>query len=150
MIFQVNRNKRILFLAIAMLPVVIPVLLTAFELISTEKESVVFLEGYPTSVSTLVLLYYLLLLIIGASWLIKNFISLFQLKNEKARTEMMHLKSQVNPHFFFNTLNNLYGLIGTDPSKAQLLTLKLSDMMRYSIYEGERDRVTLKEEVNYL
>ena len=63
---------------------------------------------------------------------------------------MMHLKSQVNPHFFFNTLNNLYGMIGTDPSKAQLLTLKLSDMMRYSIYEGERDRVTLKEEVNYL
>jgi len=150
MIFKVSRNKRILFFAIAMLPVVIPVLLTAFELISTEKESVVFLEGYPTSVSTLVLLYYLLLLIIGASWLIKNFISLFQLKNEKARTEMMHLKSQVNPHFFFNTLNNLYGMIGTDPSKAQLLTLKLSDMMRYSIYEGERDRVTLKEEVNYL
>jgi LytS/YehU family sensor histidine kinase len=56
----------------------------------------------------------------------------------------------VNPHFFFNTLNNLYGLVGTDVKKAQELILKLSDMMRYSIYEGERDFVTLKEEVDYL
>jgi len=56
----------------------------------------------------------------------------------------------VNPHFFFNTLNNLYGLVGTDAKKAQDLILKLSDMMRYSIYEGEKDTVTLEEEVVYL
>ena len=47
-------------------------------------------------------------------------------------------------------LNNLYGLVGKDAKKAQELILKLSDMMRYSIYEGEKDLVTLKEEVDYL
>jgi len=47
-------------------------------------------------------------------------------------------------------LNNLYGLVGTDAKKAQVLILQLSDMMRYSIYEGEKDKVTLKEEVDYL
>ncbi len=62
----------------------------------------------------------------------------------------MHLKSQVNPHFFFNTLNNLYGLVGQDTEKAQKLILKLSDMMRYSIYEGSNDFVTLEEEITYL
>ncbi len=62
----------------------------------------------------------------------------------------MHLKSQVNPHFFFNTLNNLYGLVEKDTAKAQQLILKLSDMMRYSIYEGQNDWVTLADEITYL
>jgi len=64
--------------------------------------------------------------------------------------ELVHLQSQVNPHFFFNMLNNLYGLVGTDAKKAQMLILKLSDMMRYSIYEGEKNRVTLTKEIGYL
>ena len=150
MIFNINRKKWMLIVVIAVVTALIPILITAFELITTEKESVMFLEGYPTSISTLILLYYLLLIILGASWFTKQIISLIKLKNERAKTELLHLKSQVNPHFFFNTLNNLYGLVGTDVKKAQKLILKLSDMMRYSIYEGEQDLVTLKEEVDYL
>jgi len=72
------------------------------------------------------------------------------LKKEKNKTELMHLKSQVNPHFFFNTLNNLYGMVGQDPEKAQELILKLSDMMRYSIYDGQHDFVSIEEEIAYL
>ena len=83
-------------------------------------------------------------------WFFKQTKAILTLKNEKAKTELQHLKSQVNPHFFFNTLNNLYGLVGTDAKKAQDLILKLSDMMRYSIYEGEKELVTLEEEVDYL
>ncbi len=150
MIYNLNRKKWIPIVAIAIVTALIPILITAFELITTEKESVVFLEGFPTSIVVLVLLYYLLLIILGASWFTKQIISLVRLKNEKAKSELLHLKSQVNPHFFFNTLNNLYGLVGTDPKKAQKLILKLSDMMRYSIYEGERDLVSLKEEVYYV
>ena len=150
MIFNINRKKWILIVVIAIVTALIPILITVFELITTEKESVVFLESYPTSISTLVLLYYLFLIILGVFWFTKQIISLIKLKNEKAKTELLHLKSQVNPHFFFNTLNNLYGLVGTDVKKAQKLILKLSDMMRYSIYEGERDLVPLKEEVDYL
>lgn len=150
MIFNMNKKKWVLIVVIAIITALIPILITVFELISTEKESVTFLEGYPTSISTLILLYYLLLIVLGVFWFTKQIISLVRLKNEKAKTELLHLKSQVNPHFFFNTLNNLYGLVGTDAKKAQQLILKLSDMMRYSIYEGERDLVTLKEEVDYL
>ena len=150
MIYKINRKKRILIVVIAIITALIPILITFFELITTEKESVVFLENYPTSIGTIVLLYYVLLIILGVFWFTKQIISLIKLKNEKAKTELLHLKSQVNPHFFFNTLNNLYGLVGTDAKKAQKLILKLSDMMRYSIYEGEQDLVTLKEEVDYL
>lgn len=94
--------------------------------------------------------YFLLLLFLFFHWTFKQIKLIINLKNEKAKTELLHLKSQVNPHFFFNTLNNLYGLVGKDAKKAQELILKLSDMMRYSIYEGEKELVALKEEVDYL
>jgi len=96
------------------------------------------------------LFYFPLLFILIARWVFTQIKSIISLKNEKAKAELLHLKSQVNPHFFFNMLNNLYGLVGTDAKKAQDLILKLSDMMRYSIYEGEKDRVTLEEEAEYL
>ena len=148
--FNINRKKWIMIAVIAIVTAFIPILITVFELITTDKESVIFLEGYPTSMSVLILLYYMLLISLGLFWFVKQIISFIRLKNEKAKTELLHLKSQVNPHFFFNTLNNLYGLVGTDKKKAQELILKLSDMMRYSIYEGEKEQVTLKAEVDYL
>lgn len=92
----------------------------------------------------------MLLFFLFFRWIFKHINNIINLKNEKSKTELLHLKSQVNPHFFFNMLNNLYGLVGKDAKKGQELILKLSDMMRYSIYEGEKDFVTLKEEVDYL
>ncbi len=83
-------------------------------------------------------------------WLIIQIKLILRLKKDKTQAELMHLKSQVNPHFFFNTLNNLYGLVELDTAKAQQLILKLSDMMRYSIYEGQNDWVTLADEITYL
>ncbi|SDS40227.1 sensor histidine kinase [Winogradskyella sediminis] len=104
------------------------------------------LEGFVEFIA----LYFVLVFISIAQWLFKQIKALIRLKNEKAKTELMHLKSQVNPHFFFNMLNNLYGLVDKDSKKAQQLILKLSDMMRYSIYDGEKDRVLLSEEITYL
>lgn len=69
---------------------------------------------------------------------------------DKAKAELALLKSQVNPHFFFNTLNNLYGLVVEQSTHAPDVILKLSDMMRYSIYEGKKDSVKLIDEVKYL
>ena len=93
--------------------------------------------------------YFILLIFLLSRWIFLQIKSVVRLKNEKAKTELLHLKSQVNPHFFFNTLNNLYGLMEKD-SKEREMVLKLSDMMRYSIYEGQKDWVTLKDELDYL
>ena len=127
-----------------------PIVVTAFELISTEKDSIIFLENYPTSVTILILLYYLFLVLLGIYWFVKQLIAFFSLKNEKEKNELLHLKNQVSPHFFFNMLNNLYGLVEKDSAKAKELILKLSDMMRYSIYEGEKETVSLEEEIDFL
>ena len=150
MLLKINRNKWVIIGSIATVSALLPILITAFELITTDKESVVFLENYPTSVGTLVLIYYLVLVVLGIFWFTRQIVSIFKMKSEKEKTELLHLKSQINPHFFFNTLNNLYGLVEKDSGKAKELILKLSDMMRYSIYEGEKDLVSLQEEVDYL
>ncbi len=146
----ISRRKLRVFGVVAIGTALIPILITMFELITTERQSVVFLEGYPTPVSILILAYYLVLIIAGIAWFIYQMISFFRLKTEKKKTELLHLKSQVNPHFFFNTLNNIYGLIETDTEKAKKLILTLSDMMRYSIYEGEKDTVLISAEITYL
>ncbi|MEH6538241.1 MAG: sensor histidine kinase [Psychroserpens sp.] len=106
--------------------------------------------GDTDALAFIAIFYFPLLIILILRWVFKQTRAILTLKNEKAKTELLHLKSQVNPHFFFNMLNNLYGLVGTDAKKAQDLILKLSDMMRYSIYEGEKELVTLEEEMDYL
>ncbi len=110
-----------------------------------------FLAGTVDGIEVQVTIFtFLFTILVVAPWLIWQIRTLLKLKNEKAKTELLHLQSQVNPHFFFNMLNNLYGLIESDPKKAGKLVLKLSDMMRYSIYEGEKETVTIKEEIEYL
>ncbi len=148
MISNPTKNKWLIITLIA--TALIPISITAYEMIFTGKESVVFLGNFDPIIGVIVLSYYLLLVGLGVFWLLKQLISIHTLKKEKAATELMLIKSQVSPHFFFNMLNNLYGLVGKDPKKGQELILKLSDMMRYSIYEGEKDLVALKDEVDYL
>ena len=103
------------------------------------------IEGF----SEFIAFYFIVVFITIAQWLFKQIKSVILLRNEKEKTELLHLKSQVNPHFFFNTLNNLYGLMEKD-SKERQMVLKLSDMMRYSIYKGQKDWVTINEELDYL
>ena len=109
-------------------------------------------DDYPDSdlYAFVILFYFLLLFLVIARWIFAQARLIIQLKNEKAKTEMMHLQSQVNPHFFFNILNSLYGWIDKDPKQAQALILKLSDMMRYSIYDGQKEFVLLEDEIEYL
>ncbi len=95
-------------------------------------------------------IYWSLLFYWAARWVFNQGKSILKLKTEKEKTELLHLQNQVNPHFFFNMLNNLYGLVDKDSKKAQELILKLSDMMRYSIYNGQKERVLMSEELSYL
>lgn len=97
-----------------------------------------------------ILLFFISMVVWMIRWLVIQIKYILRLKKDKTQAELMHLKSQVNPHFFFNTLNNLYGLVELDTARAQQLILKLSDMMRYSIYEGQNDWVTLADEITYL
>ena len=72
------------------------------------------------------------------------------LKSEKLESEMKFLKSQTNPHFLFNALNNIYTLSVVKSDMAPGNLLKLSDMLRYMLYECKADKVPLKKEITYI
>jgi len=72
------------------------------------------------------------------------------LHEETLKSELSLLKSQINPHFFFNTLNNLYGLAVEKSEDTQEVIYKLSQMMRFTIYEGRKNTVSVNDEVEYL
>lgn len=72
------------------------------------------------------------------------------LLTEKLNAEQAFLKSQLNPHFLFNTLNNIYSLTLTASPKAPEAVLKLSELMRYMLYESNVEKINLETEVKYL
>ncbi|WP_338813493.1 histidine kinase [Bernardetia sp. Wsw4-3y2] len=83
-------------------------------------------------------------------WIYEQWKWLQNLKAQKMAAELALLKTQINPHFFFNTLNNLYSLTVQNSEKAPTMILQLSDMMRYTIYEGQKQTVSLFDEIEYL
>ncbi|CAK7078558.1 MAG: hypothetical protein BACD_03836 [Bacteroides rodentium] len=72
------------------------------------------------------------------------------LEREKMASELEHLKNQLNPHFLFNTLNNISSLVSLDPDAAQTSISRLSDMLRYVLYDSAKPTVPLKTEIKFL
>ncbi len=99
--------------------------------------------------------FMLISLSLGALIKIVHAISENQLKEAKtmaahSKSELHLLQSQLSPHFLFNTLNNMYGLSITDHEKIPALLLKLSELLRYSVYDATEIYVPLKDEVTYI
>jgi sensor histidine kinase YesM len=70
-----------------------------------------------------------------------------EMEKSRLESELKMLKDQVNPHFMFNTLNNLYGLIGKNPLHAQESVLGLSGILHYMLYDSNQNRVPLQREI---
>jgi LytS/YehU family sensor histidine kinase len=102
---------------------------------------------------SLLIFFFILLISIGATlykeWYAaerRNEVMLF----EKTAAELSFLKSQINPHFLFNTLNNIYALSRKDPEQSSASILKLSQIMRYVLQESMNEMVELSKEVEYI
>jgi hypothetical protein len=76
--------------------------------------------------------------------------NLAQIQHRQVQTELLLLQQQINPHFLFNTLNNLYALCLVQSEQAPTLILRLADLLRYVVYQGSQPLVTLQQEINYL
>ncbi len=73
-----------------------------------------------------------------------------ELEKDKLNSELAFLKNQIGPHFFFNTLNNIYSLIGINQDEAQNSVHKLSKLMRYLLYESEHGTTKLSDEIAFM
>ncbi|WP_299275435.1 sensor histidine kinase [uncultured Psychroserpens sp.] len=153
MIQWINRYKKglLVFGGISML---IPLFYITYIIATAKEDSTQVSVSIDSVFANIIFAYYIILIVALMAYALysvfKNIKSIVNLKNEKAKTELKLLRSQVSPHFFFNMLNNLYGLVDIDPNKTKQLILKLSDMMRYSIYEGQNDTTTIKEELDFI
>lgn len=94
---------------------------------------------------------------IGLALAIRNYqrsqLIKLQLNEEKRRrteAELMWLKNQLNPHFLFNSLNNISSLVCIDTDKAQECIGRLSDLLRYAIYDSEKKFVSLHKEIEFI
>ena len=73
-----------------------------------------------------------------------------EIEREKMESELHALKAQINPHFFFNTLNSVYSLSLDKSEKAPEIILRLSDLMRYILYETKEDYVSMESQLEFL
>ena len=73
-----------------------------------------------------------------------------ELAKEKAEAELNFLKSQINPHFLFNSLNSVYFLIDKNNPDARQALHTFSDMLRYQLYEANGEKIPIEKEINYL
>lgn len=71
-------------------------------------------------------------------------------ENAKTEAELSNLRSQVNPHFLLNTLNNIYALTAFDQTKAQTAILELSKMLRHILYDNQEKTVNVKDEADFI
>lgn len=91
---------------------------------------------------------WLLSIVLSILWTVHN--RLKQTESEKLSAQIASLKSQINPHFLFNTLNNIYATtIDASPKAADMID-KLSEMMRYTMKDTQQDFVLLEDEINYI
>ncbi|MFT4032706.1 MAG: sensor histidine kinase [Siphonobacter sp.] len=108
---------------------------------------------YLTGVFTYSLFYNYLFYAVGLKLIKDLFVIKMRedhLQKENIQLEFNFLKAQVNPHFLFNTLNNIYAFSIKSPEQVSDLILKLAELMRYSLYETEQAFVPLTKELTFL
>lgn len=88
-------------------------------------------------------------IIVAFQWFKQNN-EITKLEKQQVESELLLLKQQINPHFFFNTLHNLYSLSLAKSDQTPEVIVQLSELMRYVIYKGKEKEVALQEEVQYI
>jgi LytS/YehU family sensor histidine kinase len=73
-----------------------------------------------------------------------------ELRNITLTMELNELRNQINPHFLFNMLNGIKALVRSDPEKATIVIMKLSEFLRYQLYENNEEKTLLRSEITFL
>ncbi|HEX3009147.1 MAG TPA: histidine kinase [Bacteroidales bacterium] len=126
---------------------------TSAYLLGDNKEYLKFLDGSAPWRFAMGLFYYIITIFIFYLYISfrnieEKIAQEAELKGLIRETELNLLKSQINPHFLFNSLNSVSSLTITNPEKAQEMIIKLSDFLRYSINQKEKQLVSLQDELH--
>jgi two-component system, LytTR family, sensor kinase len=152
--FITGKYVRFLFISIIYALVYIPfyaAVITSSDILLNLAEN---WKGY--SFELVVATYYVIFYIILGG-LFKLAIDGIESRQQKLRLEKLNVKNelallrtQINPHFLFNTLNTIHSFIISNNSNSAKAVIKLSDIMRYMLYDAGKDKITLEQELEYL
>ena len=108
-------------------------------------------NNYQAGYSSLLIISLLVnLMAIGIALSIRYVMLQSEKKQRKVEAELAWLKNQINPHFLFNTLNNISSLAQIDGDETQEAIMQLSDLLRYAMYETNKSKVPLEGEVEFI
>ena len=108
-------------------------------------------EVYRTGFSSFVSIAFLInFMAIGIALSIRYLMRQQERKQKEVEAELAWLKNQINPHFLFNTLNNISSLTQIDADEAQDAVMQLSDLLRYAMYETNKPKVPIGGEVEFM
>jgi hypothetical protein len=149
-LYSGKKKRGAYFLRLAFIALTGPVPILVFYIGKTDVWDD-FLESYRIHLVTTVSIFIFL------SWLARvignlvlNTIRKEQLEKQAVEAELFYLKSQINPHFLFNTLNNIHTLVYKQAATAPEAVLRLASLMRYMIYDSNAHTVPLSREMTYL
>lgn len=154
-----SQKKTLLYIGIIILSIIIYIYIPQFiRGIFSNDNSIVSIRDLNRTLLRLrltTLILFLIVLTISTS--VKILLALFEtqrlkqnIENEKTKAELLFLKSQINPHFLFNTLNSIYYMTLKKSDDAPKAIIKLSDIMRYILTETNMDFVPLQQEIDYI
>ena len=141
-----DNRKYVLYVIAAISIVVLGVVL--YELVEPLQR-----EGRNPRSQNIANFIFLQLFAVGLQYFKRGIFNQYQIQELKAKTaltELNTLKSQINPHFLFNTLNNIYGVNQIDSEKGSEMIMELSDVMRYHLEFSKEGKVKLKDEIQLL
>ena len=149
------KRKYLLYLLLTILSILINSCISFYiafpwEEVSVEELESVYIDfifgSFEATLSMVILAMTIKLLKIFA----KNQLTIANLETTNLKTELTFLKNQINPHFLFNALNNIYVQTRKRPKEAPESVMLLSELLRYQLYDCSKDQVYLKNELDYL
>ena len=151
-------KKKLIVLAISsILASVMAALIGDFFLCIKWKSKILFETGWESAIGITILLSFIAFVHGIFGLVIKGFVTAYSditlkedLNKKNYEMELALVKNQINPHFLFNTINNIDVLIQKDPIKASDYLNKLSDIMRFMLYETKADKIALSTELTYI
>ena len=150
------KGKYILYL-FCLISIIISGYLIATNITESHMKGYQFFKGKSKSTFDFFISMHIVTMMVFASTSIKLFqrwardsTKINELEKNSLQIELRELKNQINPHFLFNMLNNITVLVKKDPEKASNIILKLSDFLRYQLYDNNQHSILLLSEIQFL
>ncbi len=152
-----SKRKIAALVLTAILAALIAGFLGAIFLTLLKGDGILFADGWNSAIPETLVMCFIAGLNVIVGLVLRGFITSYrdiqfkeELNKKNYEMELGMLKAQINPHFLFNTLNNIDVLINKDPEKASLYLNKLSDILRFMLYETSSHKILLSEELLYI